>query len=282
MSFLHERIRERRELLPVMRNAPAFVPAGQSTQLIVGATRDSDLRILRLSETLYRKFALKRVYYSAYMPINRAPGQLPAITSEPPLLREHRMYQADWLLRFYGFEAGELLDESHDTFDARIDPKADWAVRHLDRFPVEINRASYEMLLRIPGVGVQSARRILAARRFGPLSFADLAHMRIVMKRAKHFITCGGKFEGVKGYGTESLTRILAEPGKAADPRFEQLSLFGNGFGGGRSRVDRADGLPDGWDMISGGSGGLAGLPAENTPFFPEPRLLPAAGGARP
>ncbi len=318
MGFLSERIRESKEMLPVLRNAPAFVPAGQSTQLIVGATRDSDLRILRLSENLYRKFSLKRVYYSAYMPVNTAPGLLPANTAEPPLLREHRMYQADWLLRFYGFEAGELLDETHDTFDARIDPKADWAVRHLDQFPIEINKASYEMLLRIPGVGVQSAKRILAARRFGPLTFADLTRMRIVMKRARHFVTCGGKFEGTKGYGTESLTKLLAEPGKAADPRFEQMSLFGNGFGTGRTRVDRPSGLPDdwvalngnaaggagltggwngagkparGWPALTGGFGdpyesferpdAMAGLPMETVPFFPEPLALPAAGGLR-
>lgn len=304
MGYLSSHIRENREMLPALHSTPAFVPAGQSTQLMIGATRDSDLRILRLSENLYRKFSLKRVYYSAYMPINQAPGLLPPNSMEPPLLREHRMYQADWLLRFYGFNADELLSEQHDTFDARIDPKADWAVHHLDQFPMEINRAPYEMLLRIPGVGVQSARRIVAARRFGPLTFADISRMRIVMKRARNFITCGGKFEGVKGYGTESLTRLLAEPGKFPDPGFEQMSLFGNGFGNGRTRVDklaRLDGLPDGsplalpgawpggWPPVPGFASnpeslcltGMSDLPIDSVPFFPEPLPMLSAGGAR-
>ena len=269
MAYLSEQIRDHREMLPALRHAPAFAPAGQSTQLMVGATRDSDLRILKLSENLYRKFSLKRVYYSAYMPINTAPGQLPAITAEPPLLREHRMYQADWLLRFYGFEADELLDEKHDSFDPRVDPKADWAVRHLDQFPVEINRAPYEMLLRVPGIGVLSAKRILAARRFGPLTFEALEQMHIVLKRARHFITCGGRFQGNKGHSPRTLLNELAEPGKTADPRFEQMSLFGNGFGKGRSRVNVPTDLPD--DNL---------LPFETVPFFPETpafRLLEAA-----
>jgi putative DNA modification/repair radical SAM protein len=297
MAFLTGQIQEHRELLPVARHAPAFVPAGQSTQLMVGATRDSDLRILRLSEQLYRRFSLKRVYYSAYMPVNEAPGQLPAVTIEPPLLREHRMYQADWLLRFYGFEARELLDEKHPSFDPRLDPKADWAVRHLDQFPVEINKASYDTLLRVPGIGVLSAKRILAARRFGPLTFADLERMRIVMRRARNFITCGGRFAGERGHSPHSLQQALAEPGLRADPRFEQMSLFGSGFHAGRTSLSIPEGIQHEAASVRGASGvgfpgmsrqgfGLPGrdayalLPEESVPFFAEPssvKLLEAA-----
>ena len=290
MNYLAGQIREHKSLMPALRHTPDFVPAGQSTQLILGATRDSDLRVLRLSQNLYRRFSLKRVYYSAYMAINSAPGQLPALTAEPPLLREHRMYQADWLLRFYGFDAEELLDESHDTFDARIDPKADWAVRHLDQFPVEVNRAPYEMLLRVPGIGVQSARRIVAARRLGPLTFEDLKRMRIVTKRARHFLTCGGRFEGDRGHTPETLTQVLAEPGKNIDPRYEQMSLFGQDFGQGRTRVSAPEGVPSDSLLLPGmpgrGPDPFALLPLEPRPFFPEPpsRHMPQlpAGGVGP
>jgi putative DNA modification/repair radical SAM protein len=276
MAYLTGQIREHKDLRPAIRHTPAFVPAGQSTQLMVGATTDSDLRILHLTEQLYRRFSLKRVYYSAYMPVNTAPGQLPAITVEPPLLREHRMYQADWLLRFYGFEARELLDDAHPSFDPRLDPKAGWAIRHLDQFPVEINRAPYEMLLRVPGIGVLSAKRILAARRFGPLTFEDLARMRITVRRARHFITCGGRFPGDRGHSPRTLQQVLAEPRLGADPRFEQMSLFGSGFGAGRASLAIPGDIPA--DVTEGGrAGGLlesvdpyALLPAESLPFFPE------------
>lgn len=276
MRYLSEQISGHREQLPAVRHTPAFVPAGQSTQLMVGATRDSDLRILQLTEQLYRKFSLKRVYYSAYMPINTMPGQLPAITAEPPLLREHRMYQADWLLRFYGFEAGELLDESHDSFDPQLDPKADWAIRHLDQFPVEINRASYETLLRVPGIGVLSAKRILAARRFGPLTFSDLERMRIVMRRARNFITCGGRFSGERGHSPRSLQRTLADSGHATDPRFEQLSLFGSRFQSGRRSLALPSGIPDDSNLpYLPDSNPYALLPVESLPFFPEKPARP-------
>lgn len=286
MAYLTGQIRDHRDMRPIIRHAPAFVPAGQSTQLIVGATRDSDLRILQLSENLYRRFSLKRVYYSAYMPINASPGQLPAITAEPPLLREHRMYQADWLLRFYGFEAKELLDERHSSFDPRIDPKADWAIRHLDQFPVEINRASYDRLLRVPGIGVLSAKRILAARRFGPLTFEDLGKMHIVLRRARHFITCSGRFQGQKGHTPQTLLACLAEPGKMADPGFEQMSLFGGEFGKGRTALSLPRDVPEasfppsfpirrieqGTGVFSHTSDGTADplllLPEEPLPFF--------------
>lgn len=168
-----------------------FVPAGQSTQLIVGATPDKDLSILKLSEAMYNRFSLKRVYYSAYVPTLTDP-RLPALI-KPPLLREHRLYQADWLLRFYGFAADELLSKANPDFDPELDPKANWALRNLHLFPLEINTVDYEMLLRVPGIGVQSAKRILAARRVGKLNFDNLKKIGVVLKRAGHFITCQGK-----------------------------------------------------------------------------------------
>lgn len=194
MSFLNSQITITREERQKHRKAPLFLPAGQTTQLIVGATPDHDLHILKLSEAMYKKFHLKRVYYSAYIPVTRHPN-LPELV-QPPLLREHRLYQADWLLRFYGFAAQELLDHDNPNFTEAYDPKTDWALRHLNYFPIEINRADYEQLLRVPGIGVKSARRILAARRVGSLGFDDLKRIGIVMKRAQYFITCRGRYGG--------------------------------------------------------------------------------------
>ena len=170
----------------------AFAPAGQSTQIIVGATPETDYHMLRTAQALYRNYDLKRVFYSAYVGINEDP-LLPDPGEKPPLLREHRLYQADWLLRFYGFRAEELLTEERPNFHVFLDPKCDWAVRHLEHFPVEIMRADYETLLRVPGIGVKSARRILTARRMGSLDFPDLKRLGVVLKRAHYFILCGGK-----------------------------------------------------------------------------------------
>jgi putative DNA modification/repair radical SAM protein len=171
---------------------PPFVPAGQSTQMIVGASPDPDYQILRLAEQLYQKVNLRRVYYSAYIPVNQAP-LLPALQF-PPLKREHRLYQADWLLRFYRFRAEEIVNRQYPELDADLDPKSSWALRHLEFFPVEITKADYEQLLRIPGVGLKSADRIVAARRFGGLNLEHLSKLGVVMKRAKYFLTCRGKF----------------------------------------------------------------------------------------
>lgn len=169
-----------------------FVPAGQTTQLIVGATPETDLKILKLSEGLYNKLSLKRVYYSAYVSINNDKN-LPTLES-PPLLRENRLYQADWLLRYYGFKADELLDETHPNFNHILDPKCDWALRNIDKFPIEINTADYFTLLRIPGIGVISAKKIIKARREFLLDFESLKKLGVVLKRAKYFITCKGKY----------------------------------------------------------------------------------------
>lgn len=183
-------ITQSKQELTLYRHAPSFAPAGQSTQMIIGATPETDYSILTLSEQLYKRYALKRVYYSAYVPVGTNP-LLPVIA--PPLLREHRIYQADWLLRYYGFTAEELLSAEHPNFNNFIDPKCDWALRHWELFPVEINRAPYQMLLRVPGLGVRSAQKIVRARRVAALRFEDLKKMRISMKRAKYFVTCGGK-----------------------------------------------------------------------------------------
>ncbi|MDD6484647.1 MAG: putative DNA modification/repair radical SAM protein [Clostridiales bacterium] len=176
--------------LALYRHAPTFTPAGQSTQMIVGATGESDKSIIRLSQGLYKKFDLKRVFYSAYIPIGTNPA-LP--TTAPPLLREHRLYQADWLMRFYHFSAEELLEDDEDSFSNLIDPKCQWALRHMEYFPAEINSAPYELLLRVPGIGVRSALKIVKARRFSSLGFEDLKKMRVSLKRAKYFITAKGK-----------------------------------------------------------------------------------------
>ena len=214
------------------RHAPRFAPAGQSTQMIVGATPESDRQILTLTQGLYDKYHLKRVFYSAYMPVSNSP-LLPAPQNfQPPLLREHRLYQADWLLRFYHFRAEELLDEEAPNLDPRLDPKCTWALRHLEFFPVEVNRADYETLLRVPGVGVRSARRILAARRVGPLTFEGLKRLGVVLKRAQYFLTCSGKpLTGLR-VREDGLLRHLAALDAPREPVMEQLSLF-DGPGGG-------------------------------------------------
>ena len=214
------------------RHAPRFAPAGQSTQMIVGATPESDRQILTLTQGLYDRYHLKRVFYSAYMPVSNSP-LLPAPQNfQPPLLREHRLYQADWLLRFYHFRAEELLDEEAPNLDPRLDPKCTWALRHLEFFPVEVNRADYEALLRVPGVGVRSARRILSARRVGPLTFEGLKRLGVVLKRAQYFLTCSGRpLTGLR-VREDGLLRHLAALDAPREPVMEQLSLF-DGPGGG-------------------------------------------------
>lgn len=192
MRQIQQGISQNKNELTVYKNAPSFVPAGQSTQMIIGATPESDYQIMTVAETLYQKFDLKRVYYSAFVSVNED-KDLPALPGGPPLLREHRLYQADWLLRFYGFEAQELLSENKPNFNVLLDPKADWALRHLELFPVEINRADYKTILRVPGIGVKSAQRIVRARRNGNLTFDALKKIGVTLKRALYFITCNGK-----------------------------------------------------------------------------------------
>ena len=227
MRQIQTRNQQNKEELVKYRHAPKFAPAGQSTQMIVGATADSDLHILRLTQGLYDRYQLKRVFFSAYVPVVDH-ALLPARDSKPPLLREHRLYQADWLLRFYGFRAEELLDDQHPDFDPRVDPKCSWALNHPEFFPVEINTADYEALLRIPGVGVVSAKRILSARRAGRLHIDDLKRLGVVMKRAQYFLTACGKMADGLRFTQDSLLRnlIAAELPSLPQPEIEQLSLF--------------------------------------------------------
>ena len=227
MRQIQTRNQQNKEDLVKYRHAPKFAPAGQSTQLIVGATPDSDLHILRLTQGLYDKYCLKRVFYSAYVPVVEH-ALLPAKDVKPPLLREHRLYQADWLLRFYGFRAEELLDDQHPDFDPRVDPKCSWALNHLDFFPVEVNTADYEALLRVPGIGVTSARRILTARRVGRVHLDDLRRMGVVMKRAQYFLTASGKMPDGLRFTPDSLLRglIAAEQPLLPQQEMVQLSLF--------------------------------------------------------
>ena len=225
MGQITGQIAQNRTDLVRYRHAPRFAPAGQSTQMIVGATPDTDYQILRLTAGLYQKYRLKRVFFSAYLPVveDRA---LPALNTKPPLLREHRLYQADWLLRFYGFDAEELLDEAHPNFDPLLDPKCNWALRHMDQFPVEVNRAPYELLLRVPGIGVRSARRILKARRASSLDFSSLKKLGVVLKRAQYFITCRGRGNGVPITQETAFRALVSQRMQAALPNCQQLSLF--------------------------------------------------------
>ncbi len=231
MRLVQEKMKENRQEITVYRSAPRFVPAGQSTQMIIGATPETDYQILRVTESLYKKFDLKRVFFSAFVPVNEDKA-LPSIREQgPPLLREHRLYQADWLLRFYHFEADELLDEENPNFNVLLDPKCCWALKHLETFPVEINRADYYTLLRVPGIGYKSAGRIVKARRLGSLEFEDLKKMGVVLKRALYFITCGGKMMYPVRIDEDYITRNLLNtkerlPEGADGMTFRQLTLF--------------------------------------------------------
>ncbi len=234
MRQIQLRADENRQEVALYRHSPRFVPAGQSTQMIIGATGENDYQILNTAESLYQKFELKRVFYSAFVNANQD-TTLPMLPQGPPLLREHRLYQADWLLRFYGFQAQELLSPEKPNFNVLLDPKCDWALQHLEQFPVEINTADYHTLLRVPGIGVKSAQRIVGARKYGNLTFEDLQKMRVVLKRALYFITCSGKMM----YRTRLeenyiLRNLLASEEKmpvAPDITYHQLSFFDTGKG---------------------------------------------------
>lgn len=201
-------------------HTPSFVPAGQSTQMIVGATKDSDRSILFRSEKLYKDFQLKRVYYSAYMPVNSG-SLLPSIQTEPPLLREHRLYQADWLLRFYKFRADEILSSSDLNLDLDFDPKMMWALKNMEHFPMEVNTVPFEQLVRIPGLGLNSARRIIMQRRLSPIDYDGLKKMGVVLKRARFFLTCNGKYYGDKIFTPEYIKNQLT----ITSP-YHQVSLY--------------------------------------------------------
>lgn len=230
MRQIQNRITDNKQEVTIYRKAPRFVPAGQSTQMIIGATPENDFQIMSVAEGLYKKFALKRVFYSAFVNVN-GNSMLPALPGGPPLLREHRLYQADWLLRYYDFEVSELLSEDRPDFNIFLDPKCDWALRHLEYFPVEINRAAYQTLLRVPGIGYKSAERIVKARRKNPLSFDDLKKIGVVLKRALYFITCSGKMmyhtKLDENYICENLMRDKTQiPRDIREGGYRQISFF--------------------------------------------------------
>ncbi|MBR1854797.1 MAG: putative DNA modification/repair radical SAM protein [Lachnospiraceae bacterium] len=230
MRQIQNGITQSRNEVAVYLHAPSFVGGGQSTQMIVGATNENDFQILNVAESLYQKFELKRVFYSAFVRVNEDKS-LPVLPGGPPLLREHRLYQADWLLRFYGFRAQELLNERRPFFNVMLDPKEDWAVGHLEQFPVEINRAPYEKLLRVPGIGMQSARRIVAARRSCNLNFENLKRLGVVLKRALYFITCSGKMMYPTKLEEDYIVRQLTEKEQrirfgSDGMTYRQMSLF--------------------------------------------------------
>jgi predicted DNA-binding helix-hairpin-helix protein len=270
-----------------------FVPAGQSTQMIVGASPESDYHILNLSANLYKKLEMQRVFFSAYIPVNDNPLLPPA--GQVQLLREHRLYQADWLMRFYEFDVREIIDEEHPFLDPNIDPKCNWALNHLDQFPVEVNRVPYEMLLRIPGVGVRGAKRIMMARRERRLRFEDLKRLNIVMKRAKHFITCNGSYATDVVFDPSVIYRQLSEESQARRRKgvlAGQMSLFDAATHSGLTRQPVAarpaaalptSALPTLQSAAAALPAAAAALPAAALPALqPAAAALPAAAAALP
>ena len=234
MRMVQNGITENKNEVALYRHAPKFVPAGQSTQMIIGATPENDYQIVSIAENLYQKFDLKRVFYSAFVNVTHN-SNLPALPGGPPLLREHRLYQADWLLRYYKFKADELLSPERPDFNIFLDPKCDWAIRHLEYFPVEINRADYDTLLRVPGIGYKSASRIVKARRHSTLDFADLKKIGVVLKRALYFITCSGRMMYRTKLEEDYICRNLMGdktqiPREIRESGYQQLSLFDTGL----------------------------------------------------
>jgi len=228
MAQIRDGAEQSKQELKLYRHAPRFAPAGQSTQMIVGATPETDRHILTLTQGLYRKYQLRRVFFSAYIPVSDHKNLPAPVGFKPPLLREHRLYQADWLLRFYGFTAEELLDHEEEQLDPLLDPKSQWALRHPEFFPVELNRADYEAILRVPGIGVRGAKRIVVARRVGPITFEGLKRLGVVMKRCQYFVTCSGKMLPGLRCSPQSVYRQLVGIEQAGLPgeTWRQLSLF--------------------------------------------------------
>ena len=222
MGLIHKNLIENTEDKKIFKSTPSFIPAGQTTQMIIGASGESDYTILNRSENLYKNFELKRVYYSGYVPVNKS-GILVSIDQAVPMIREHRLYQADWLLRFYEFKADEILNEKDPFVDPLLDPKTNWAIKNFHFFPIEINKASYRELLRVPGIGVTSAKRIVMTRKYSTIRYEHLKKLGIVIKRAKYFITVNGEFLGFKKENPELIRNALMEKEKMLA---EQLKLF--------------------------------------------------------
>jgi putative DNA modification/repair radical SAM protein len=226
MGSIKQHLAQAKEEKKIFKSAPSFAPAGQSTQLIIGASKENDHQILQLSSQLYKDYSLKRVYYSGYVPVSND-NRLPII-SEPPIIRENRIYQADWLMRFYGFSAKEIVDESNPFLDLEVDPKLSWALRNRFMFPVEMNTADYEMILRVPGIGIKSAKKIVSARKFARLNFEHLRQMGVVLKRAKYFITCETKSLQRQDFESHAIKqKILFGGGSVRSALLtQQLDLF--------------------------------------------------------
>jgi predicted DNA-binding helix-hairpin-helix protein len=227
MGQIRDGIIQNKEEKALFKKVPQFATAGQSTQLIVGASDENDLQIIKLSDSLYQGYGLKRVYYSGYVPVTDD-ARLPQVT-QPPMVREHRLYQTDWLMRFYGFEADEILDPAHPYLDLEVDPKLAWALRNRHLFPIDVNTADKAMLLRIPGVGARSVERIVQTRRFGPLTAETLKQLGVVMRRAKHFLTCRGSAPARLGeLDEQQIRRQVLFGGKAVRSALvtQQLDLF--------------------------------------------------------
>ena len=222
MGLIRKNVLENIEDKKFFKSTPSFIPAGQTTQMIIGASGESDYSILTRSENLYKNFDLKRVYYSGYVPVNKS-GILVSVDQAVPMIREHRLYQADWLLRFYNFRADEILNEKDPFVDPFLDPKTNWAIKNSHFFPIEINKASYKELLRVPGIGVTSAKRIVMARKYSTIRYEHLKKLGIVIKRAKYFITVNGEFLGFKKENPELIRNALMEKEKMLA---EQLRLF--------------------------------------------------------
>ena len=222
MGLIRKNMLENAEDKKLFKSTPSFIPAGQTTQMIIGASGESDYSILTRSENLYKNFELKRVYYSGYVPVNKS-GILVSTDQAVPMIREHRLYQADWLLRFYEFKADEILNEKDPFVDPLLDPKTNWAIKNFHFFPIEINKASYRELLRVPGIGVTSAKRIVMTRKYSTIRYEHLKKLGIVIKRAKYFITVNGEFLGFKKENPELIRNALMEKEKML---VEQLKLF--------------------------------------------------------
>ena len=222
MGLIRKNLIENIEDKKIFKSTPSFIPAGQTTQMIIGASGESDYSILTRSENLYKNFDLKRVYYSGYVPINKS-GILVSVDQAVPMIREHRLYQADWLLRFYEFKADEILDEKDPFVDPLLDPKTNWAIKNPHFFPIEINKATYRELLRVPGIGVTSAKRIVMTRKYSTIRYEHLKKLGVVIKRAKYFITVNGEFLGFKKENPELIRNALMEKEKMVA---EQLKLF--------------------------------------------------------
>ena len=215
LGIVRDRLIELKDERKLIKTVPVFVPAGQTTQMVVGAHSETDKDIILMADRHYKEFKLKRVYYSGYIPINEEEKSLPMVGSAPPLLRENRLYQSDWLMRFYGFDANELVDDEHPNLDLDVDPKLGWALRHPESFPIDINRADYKMILRVPGIGVRSAKKIVSARRFGPIRIDQLKRMGVAYNRAQHFIRCADSPKFAKEQQAGQIRQQILQAGQS-------------------------------------------------------------------